>query len=261
MAVSSVSHRTEDIFTYPFSDPKSSKKLLIGILLMLANLVIPILPLFVVIGYSMEIRRRLVLKGNLEMPDWGDWGRYFKDGAKAFAIGLLFMLPVVFIALLGFAIVLLPGILLDVDVIGQSEASPGNVLITGILSLAGLIVCGLVILLCLILGFVLPAAVTHFAVKGYFSAAFNISEWWPILRNNISDFVIAYIILIVIGIFSALISQVLSFTIVLCLLVPILLCAVSVYTMFLTSGLFAKAYLGGLEKYTEGKSGLELEAA
>jgi len=171
------------------------------------------------------------------------------------------MLPVVFIALLGFAIVLLPGILLDVDVIGQSEASPGNVLITGILSLAGLIVCGLVILLSLILGFVLPAAVTHFAVKGHFSAAFDISEWWPILRNNISDFVIAYIILIVIGIFSALISQVLSFTIVLCLLVPILLCAVSVYTMFLTSGLFAKAYLGGLEKYTEGKSGLELEAA
>lgn len=249
----------EDIFTYPFSQPKSSKKLVISVLLMLSNLVIPFLPMFFLLGYMMEIRRRLVLKGSLDLPEWTEWGRYFVDGAKVFAIGFLYMLPIIFLALAGFAVIFFPGLVLDVNAISEGDVSPGIVLITGILSIAGLIVCGLIVILGLILGFVLPAAITHFAVKGRFAAAFNIGEWWAILRNNATDFLIAYIILFVIGILSALLAQILSLTIVLCLFIPFLQSIISVYSMYISSGLFAKAYLTGLEKLEGQKSDQEVE--
>jgi hypothetical protein len=242
----------EEFFTYPFSNPKSPKKLLMAALFVLANFVIPILPGFILSGYNLEIQRKFVLHGVLELPEWTNLGKYFKDGAKAFAISCLYSLPILFFFLIGFSIIILPLVILDLGTLGQGEISPEFVIITGIISLAGLLFLGLVMLLSIVSGFVIPAAITHFAVKGKFSAAFNISEWWVVFRKNFSDYLIAYIIMIVIGILSSLLVQILSFTIVLCMLIPVLYCAIMVYTMLISAGLLAKAYRGGLEKTGEG---------
>ncbi len=261
MTVSFVSHHLEDVFTYPFSDPKSPKKLLIAALLALGNFVIPILPGLILEGYMLEIRRRFVIKGNLELPEWTNWGRYLSNGANAFVIGLIFLLPVLFLALVGFMVVLIPGALLDSHAISRYGNTPWIVLVSGVLSLAGLALLGIMILLGIAAGLVLPAAVTHFIVKERFSAAFNISEWWAIFRHNFADFLIAYILLIIISILSILIVQMLSLTIVLCFLVPLAGCVIAVYSLFISTGLFGRAYLGGLEMHTEMKMASDVEAA
>lgn len=236
----------EDIFTFPFSDPKSPKKLLIAVLLMLAGFVIPFLPVFVLYGYMLEMRRRLILDKNPRLPEWDRWGKYFKDGAKACAIVFLYMLPVLLLALIGFAVVFIPGFVLADHGYEMNESDPTVVFGTGLISLAGVVGLGITMLMGAIIVFLLPAAVTHFAVKGRIRHAFRFGEWWSILRGSVADFLIAFILLVMIGIFSVLLAQILSLTVVLCALVPFIQSIITVYGMFVLSGQIAKAYKGGL---------------
>lgn len=240
----------EDVFSFPVSDSKSTNKLFILALITLASFFIPLLPWFVLYGYLLEIERRLVKKGHLELPEWTNLGRFFVDGAKASAIAVLYNLPVVLLILVGFAVVFVPAFFLaGSESLEIVDSSPLAVILAGIITLGGFIGFSLMMALAIAVNFILPAAVTHFAVKGKFRAAFRMHEVLAIIRNNFFDYLIAYVILLVIGIFSALIVQILSLTIVLCVLIPFIQSAISGYTMLLYAALFSKSYRGGLEKF------------
>ena len=240
----------EDVFSYPVSDSKSTNKLLILALITLAGFIIPLLPWFILYGYMLEIERKLVQMGHLELPEWNNWGRYFVDGAKASAIALLYNLPLILLMLVGFVVVFIPGFLLvGTESLDIFNSSPLAVILAGLISLGGFIGFSLIVILALALNFILPAAVTHFAVHGEFKAAFRMHEVLAIVRRNFFDYLIAYVILVVIGIFSALIVQILSLTIVLCVLIPFIQSAITAYSMLLYAALFSKSYRAGLEKY------------
>ncbi|MEM5773801.1 MAG: DUF4013 domain-containing protein [Anaerolineaceae bacterium] len=244
----------EDVFSYPISDSKSKNKLFILSLITLASFFIPLAPWFILYGYMLQIERDLVQTGRLELPEWTNWGRFLVDGAKATGIVLLYNLPLILLILVGFVVVFIPGFLLaggeSLEIV---DSSPWAVILAGIVTLGGFVGFSLMMIIAIGLNFILPAAVTHFAVQGQFKAAFRMHEVLAIVRRNFYDYLIAYVILVVISIFSALIVQILSLTIVLCVLIPFIQSAISAYTLLLYAGLFAKAYRGGLEKYQSEK--------
>lgn len=249
MSTTNTTQGIGESFSFPFEDPEWAQKLFIAALLMLANFLVPIIPVFFLAGYGLEIMRGVVLgDGRSRLPPWRDWGRLFMDGLSLFGISLLYMLPVILFALIGFGLMFLPTLLVGFISSGQEEVSTILVLIPVLGTLAGVFVLGLVTLLAILLGLALPLAYLHFAVKGRFRAAFNFSEWWRVVRINFTDFLIAYAVVLVISILSGLLMQLLSLTVILCLVIPILQSFVSVYTLLVYASLFGQAYRNGLEK-------------
>lgn len=249
MSTISTSQGIGDAFSYPFEDPQWGQKVLIAVLLMLANFILPVIPMLFLSGYGLEIMRNIVLgDGRPALPAWRDWGRLLVDGASLFGIAILYLLPVFVIAMVGFGLMFLPTVFVGLLSAGQEEVSGLLVVIPLLSSLGGVVVLGIVTLLSIVLSLALPLAYAHFAVKGKFAAAFRINEWWQIVRANFTDFLIAYAVILVFGILSGILIQLLSLTIVLCLLIPILQSALSVYSIFIYNAMVAQAYRAGLEK-------------
>src|SRR5262245_20277607 len=81
-------------FTYVFEDKDWVKKILIGA-------VIAIVPIvnFALLGWTVEVMRR-VQQGQADiMPDWSEFGELFKKGFMAFVVALVYFLPVILIQL------------------------------------------------------------------------------------------------------------------------------------------------------------------
>ena len=80
-------------FSFPFQDEKWIEKILIAALLS----IIPIIGWFALLGWSIEIGRR-VIKGEKEvLADWGDFGGLFVLGFKGWLISLILAIPLIVI--------------------------------------------------------------------------------------------------------------------------------------------------------------------
>ncbi|HEX9597358.1 MAG TPA: DUF4013 domain-containing protein [Anaerolineales bacterium] len=83
-------------FSFPFQDEKWVTKLLIAAGLSL----IPVIGQIVVLGWSLEITRR-VIQGNPEpLPDWSDFGGYLMLGLKGLVVGFVLSLPMILFGIL-----------------------------------------------------------------------------------------------------------------------------------------------------------------
>ena len=102
-------------FTFMFQDDRWLAKLGIGTLLVLvgiflAPLLIGIVPLIIVTGYSLVALDNVRLGHEHPLPEWQDWGRFFMLGLKAFGSALfVWALPL----FLGFVPVLAGSVLSD----------------------------------------------------------------------------------------------------------------------------------------------------
>ena len=74
-------------FTYVFEDPDWAKKLLIPALVSL----IPIIGQLVVLGWMLEVTRRVIQQNPRPLPEL-DFGRQLGEGFKGFIIGLVYAL-------------------------------------------------------------------------------------------------------------------------------------------------------------------------
>jgi len=52
----------------------------------------------------------------------------------------------------------------------------------------------------LLISFLIPAVFLNFARKGTFAACFEFGEIWRIMSRNLSDYIVAWLIIIVVGI-------------------------------------------------------------
>ena len=82
-------------FTYPQQDADWLKKFLIAGAL---NLV-PVVGWLLVVGYMLEVTRRVVEHNSQLLPEWRDWGNLFKKGLYVAVIGLVYALPIIVLAL------------------------------------------------------------------------------------------------------------------------------------------------------------------
>ena len=242
--------RLNKAFSFPFKDPDWQQKLLIAFLLVIANFIVPLVPMIFLMGYCFQIARSIIVdKAEMPvLPEWRDWGGFFKDGIKLMGVSLIYMLPAVLVFLLGF-IVIFGGSFLIVflEDLGQDF----DVLL-GIFSMLSsfswIFFMGIGMILSLLTGVFYAPAMAHMVAKDEFAAAFRIKEWWPYFKKNFFGFLLAYLMIWGISMVSAIIMQILQLTVVLCCLIPILMSFVSTYSTLVTYALFGYAYLEGVEK-------------
>ncbi len=236
---------TQKMFTYPFEDERWGSKFLIGSLLYMANYVVPILPLFFVLGYAVEAMGIIIERGRAEMPEWDDWGRLWLKGLYWFIISITYMIPA-FIVWLGGACLFLVGTSLTFAGLAAVETEPelsglGAGLGTLIIVVAFLFfLLGLVLLLAASL--LAPMGVAQYAASGRLAAAFRLGEIWALICANPGDFVLAWLMVYGLAYVLTLVATFLYSTICLCLLVPIIVAPLYFYMFLFQMSLFGAVY-------------------
>jgi hypothetical protein len=86
-------------FTFFFKDKDWFRKFTIATLLTFS-----IIGLGPVLGWTLELVRRVRTGDDAELPDWANWRGYWKQGLKYWTVNLIWLLPVV----LGIVVIYLP---------------------------------------------------------------------------------------------------------------------------------------------------------
>lgn len=164
-------------FGFVFEDEEWPAKILIGGAILLAGialcwlLLVPlILAIALIVGYSVQVTRRVIRGDTSPLPAWDNWADLIVDGLKVIVIVIVYSLPLIILSTcLGIPI----GILGDTGSFGRV--------------LAGLLgaVLGLIDFLWLIaMSLLLPAAIGLYADEDDLGAAFRFSEVVALVRGN-----------------------------------------------------------------------------
>jgi hypothetical protein len=241
--------RMKDLLIYPFKQENSANKILIGSLLTFAGSIIPILPSLVVTGYLMKIARRIIDgDGQLSLPEWDNWGEYLKDGFKLFGATFIYTLPIFVIMGFGYTLYFASfmGMMINSNSTGYSSGPETILPFLGMMVL--FLTMGIVIILSLIEGLILPPAIMHLVHTGEFSSAFKFKEWWPVLRRNFWGFFISFVFIMGLYYFLMLGMSLLYMTIVLCVLIPLVIAPMGFIMGLWSTPLLAQSYRDGMDR-------------
>lgn len=152
-------------FTYPFDDPDWMKKIGIAAVMM----IIPIVGGLFVMGWAIEITRRVIQGEAYPMPQWEDFMGLLVKGLKVVVIGLVYMLPVILVS----------ACTQGLTILGQETGE--DIVMTIAVAVSVCFGC-LTFLYSLLAGLVLPAAYGKFAATGELKAAFRFGEIISMVR-------------------------------------------------------------------------------
>ena len=173
-------------FTFVTEDPEWVKKILIGGAFTLACALLVGIPF--VLGYFSRTLRNVVAGEPRPMPDWDDLGGIFNEGLRLTAVYLLYTLGVVAVlAALG-CVAALPFMALSGSGRDASEALG----VLGGLGIVGLY--GLVMVVSLVLGVYLPAALARAALRGAVADGFAWREILGFIRANLGNYLLSLVI-------------------------------------------------------------------
>ncbi len=244
----------QTLLAFPFKDENWKNKFLIGSLIVFAGFAIPLVPLFFVYGYMVQIMRRIIVeKGEPYLPEWDDWGKLFIDGLKLLGVVLIYMLPVMMLFMVGyFLFFLIPLLGLPIAGVAGEENPEAAGAVFGLLTLIStvgfFVLFGLGMILAFGLGIVMPAIMGHVVATDDFGAGFRLKEWWAIFRANLGGFLMAYVIVMLLSVVLSSVFMILYCTIILCCLVPFITAPVTVYLMAIYGAIFGQAYRDGVDK-------------
>jgi hypothetical protein len=170
---------------YVFEDQKWTNKLLIGMLVS----IVPIVN-FALFGWVIDIMKNVSRRQPNPLPDWDNFGDKFVKGAILFVVSLIYSLPALLITC---PLLFLPFTRGDFSREGQ-QALAGMIAGTSLLLVCAISIYGLLI------SFLMPAIFVNFARKGTFAACFEFGEIWRIMSRNLGDYIVAWLIIIVVGI-------------------------------------------------------------
>jgi Protein of unknown function (DUF4013) len=233
------------LFSFPFHGPNWKQKLMLGSVMTFLSLPLLLIPAIFTAGYSARILRQVLNDQAPHLPQWDDWNQMLYDGLRVSAVNLIFMLPFILVGFAGYAVMVSSSIL-SAALLNGSEAQSG-VAFTSFIFTTSLSAFGAVLfmLLGLVVSMLLPVAVTHMIACDSFSAAFHMSEWWPILRANLGEFVLIAILLYGAGLLFGTILQILVWTLVFCWLLPVISGAFGFTIGLITYAMYARAYREG----------------
>jgi len=147
-------------------------------------------------GYNLKVMKNGI-EGKSEMPEWGDWGNLFVRGLIAFIISLVYLLIPIIVLLIS-----LGGIVFAV--LSAALSGDMSMAIGAIGGAIGGILISLVLML--ILGFLIPMALGMYMKEDNISAAFRFGEVLSRIRSVFGDYLMVFIVLIVLwfilGLFS-----------------------------------------------------------
>jgi hypothetical protein len=170
---------------YVFEDKKWTNKLLVGMLVS----VVPIIN-FALFGWLIDIMKNVSQRAAEPLPEWDNFGDKFVKGAILFVVGLIYSLPAL---LLTCPMVFIPFMRGDFSHNEQQA-------ITSLFAGSMLALSCVIMVYGLLLSFLLPAIYLNFARKGTFSACFEFGEIWRIMSRNLGDYIVAWLVAIVVGI-------------------------------------------------------------
>lgn len=206
----------EDGLSYPMQGDSWIGRMLIGgVVLFLSFLIVPV---FAFYGYLLRVLGTTI-EGESEPPEWDDWGGLIVDGLKVTVVGLVYgLVPTIAIFGLGSVVV----------GIGTATGSDGGGLLAGF----GIVAFLLLIPVLFLVYYLVPAALANMAAEGTLGAAFDVDMLKSVVLT--SDYFIAVLMPIVVGVIVNVVAQVLIFTIVGGLLVPFVMFygQVAVFRMF-----------------------------
>jgi len=200
-------------FSFPFQDEEWVKKIVLTAVISL----IPIIGQFAILGWLVELARR-VIRGDAEpLPDWADFGGILVLGLKMFAIGFIYAIPLMFIAF--------PMAIFDALIDSDSAVALYTIVMLCFSCFA--IIYGLA------LAFFFPAAVGELAATDDFGAAINPTNIIAHIRAAPSAYLLAFLGTIVAGFLA-------GFGIILCFVGIIF---TTVYAYAVQGPLYGQAYL------------------
>lgn len=238
---------------FPFRGEKWGIKILIGAALYFANFIIPIIPAIPLFGYFSRIMKRIIVQDeDPEMPEWKDWGGLFLEGVKLGGAMLIYLIPGILLSVGGYFLFFVLDFSLVISTSALSHSSstpfPALTLISGFGMLAGLAVAILGMLLIYVTLVFIPPALGNLIAKDDFKAAFRFKEWWPLFKANLSGYVIA--LALAFGLFGIMyvLLIMLYASVVLCFLLPFVICFIFFIFGALNFSLYAIAYRDAAHK-------------
>lgn len=200
-------------FSFPFQDEGWVKKVVLTAVISL----IPIIGQIALIGWLVELTRR-VIRGDAEpLPDWADFGGILVLGLKMFAIGFVYAIPLMFMTI--------PMAIFDALVDSDSAVA--------LYTIVTLCFSCFALIYGLALAFFIPAAVGELAATDNLGAAINPTNIIAHVRTAPSAYLLAFLGTIVAGFLS-------GFGIILCFVGVIL---TAVYASAVQGHLYGQAYL------------------
>jgi len=232
------------LLLFPFQGREWQGRFAVGAALVLAGLVIPILPLLFVAGYSLEIMRRAIRGEELALPPWADWGQLALDGLRVSVVSLACTLPGTVVLYGGLALYLGATLGLPFVMAGDSSSGLGAIYpLFFATSVAVVLIAMLVGTLLLVLGAIpLPVATAHVAARGPLGAAFHVREWWPLLRANKGGYFVAWVMIAGLLSLGYLVFMLVYCTVCLCGFIPLISAPAGFYLVLVSAALFGQAY-------------------
>lgn len=203
-------------FTYPFEDQDWLKKIALAALVSL----IPIVGQLFLLGWGLEIARRVIQHDPVVLPDL-DFGANLGKGFQAFLVSLVYSIPI-FILSLPMNLIGPIGSALEFD------ADSINVMMIAVSICCG----GLTLIYSIALAFALPAAFGNLAAKGQLSAGFKFSEIFALIKAA----PVAYLLVVLGSLVAGIIGS-----------LGVIACAIGViftyaYAMAIMGHLYGQAY-------------------
>lgn len=174
-------------FSYPFQDKDWLKKVGIAAAVSL----IPVIGQIIVLGWSLEVTRRVIQRDPQPLPDWSDFGGHLSRGFQGFVIGLVYALPLIIIV--GCQQVL---------TFGLAAADLDSDTVATVLSVVGICFGCLIFLYAILLNLVLPAAFGNFAASGQLGAGLRVGEVFGLVRAAPAAYLLTLVGVIAAGIIA-----------------------------------------------------------
>jgi len=141
---------------------------------------------------------RRVVRGEAEvLPPWTNFGKLLVDGLKVFAIGIIWMLPIIVVsACLGGLTGIASGV--------QGDNNGG-----GLAVFLNICLTCLTLPYSLVVSFLIPPMLGIFALQGTFAEAVNPAKAWRLARANLNGFLVAWLVGAVVGAAASLVGTIL----------------------------------------------------
>ncbi len=186
-------------FTFMFEDPEWLRKLGIGTLVGLIGLIfspvlLGLIPLLMLLGYSLDVVRNVMDGKQHPLPEWDNWGGFLARGFKLCAAIFIWCLPIILVSIpMGIG-----GALTD-----QQNGAGGMQAIGALL-----LICGscLILLWGIFVTLISPAIYTRLAATNRFTSAFELGKLWAFTRDNIGNVIIAILLTGLAGLIASFIA-------------------------------------------------------
>ncbi|MBM2842518.1 MAG: putative rane protein [Anaerolineales bacterium] len=193
-----------------------------------AVLIFTVIGWLAVVGWMLELLRRVV-RGEAEvLPPWTNLGKYFVDGLKVCVIGFIWTLPII---VLSACLSGLTGVLSGLQ--GDNSGGGFGVFLNICLAFISLPYA-------LVVSFLYPPMLGIYAMQGKFAEAVNPVKAWRLARANLNGFLTAWLLSGVVGVAASLIGTI--------------LCVIGIYPLGAYAGAVG-AHLYG-QAYREGTASL-----